>query len=512
MLSLLRRLTVSLRLLLLLCLTALATLLFTWFSLNQQHTQLLLNAENHTRQLGQAIASVKVESSRTLTDDLWLGDNLNLISLSPDGDLLYQRTVDDDLARLAHAPQGRQAFRTLARQPGSLTVEVDGMPFWLYGFKQEETTFVLISDAHQIKGHMTQVLFSYALFVSLLALPLLAMFLLLNLSITRPLKQATTTMEEIARGDGDLTHRLDDSGQDEISRFSAGFNEFTDKITALIRLISRDADELAASAVQLDTTVTQSNQTVGAMNQEAHSVASAVTQVLAATDEVASSSAHASTTVSHTQHQVGACRDAMEHNRMLLDEVAEGIGQTGTTADALARHSAQIGTILDTIRGIAEQTNLLALNAAIEAARAGDQGRGFAVVADEVRALASRTQSSTDEIGAIIDGIESGVAQVTDSACAAQAQFRQLSDQSGEAQATLNQVLDSIATIGDMSLQIAAATRQQSQATEEINENISNIAELSEASVKANESNATASRSVQRVTDELSAQLGQFKV
>ncbi|WP_028109827.1 methyl-accepting chemotaxis protein [Ferrimonas futtsuensis] len=512
MLSLLRRLSVSLRLLLLLCLTALATLLYTLFSLTQQHNQLLINAEASTQQLGQAIASLKLEDSQTLIQDLQLGDNINLIKLDANGELIYQRTVDDDLTQLAQSREGKQAFRTLARQQGRLSIEVQGMQFWLYGFKRDKITFVLMSDAHQVKGHMIQVLTSYALFLTLLSIPLLTLFAMINLSITRPLQKATRTMEEIARGEGDLTLRLDDNGQDEVSLFSRGFNEFTDKIATLIRIVGRDIQSLTASSAQLDATVTQSNQTANAMNHEAQSVASAVTEMLSATEEVAGNTALASDTAVQTQQQVGVCRDAMQQNRALLQQVSQGISQTGTTADSLAQDSAQIGSILDTIRGIAEQTNLLALNAAIEAARAGDQGRGFAVVADEVRALASRTQNSTDEIAAIIDSIHSGVSQVTNSANSAQSQFGHLSNQTNDAGNTLNQVLDRIATIVDMNIQIAAATRQQSQVTSEINQNISNIAELAEASVKANESNANASQSVQGVTDELSHLLRQFKV
>ncbi|WP_305955219.1 methyl-accepting chemotaxis protein [Pseudomonas sp. PAMC 29040] len=85
-----------------------------------------------------------------------------------------------------------------------------------------------------------------------------------------------------------------------------------------------------------------------------------------------------------------------------IDHLAQEMSGCSEAMGSLLNESAAIGKVLDVISALAGQTNLLALNAAIEAARAGENGRGFAVVADEVRNLARRTQTSTDDIAAII--------------------------------------------------------------------------------------------------------------
>lgn len=93
--------------------------------------------------------------------------------------------------------------------------------------------------------------------------------------------------------------------------------------------------------------------------------------------------------------------DAVRQTTALINTVAQYLERSFDNHLALAKQSAMISEIVETIQGIANQTNLLALNAAIEAARAGSAGRGFAVVAAEVRHLAERSRVSGKQIGDI---------------------------------------------------------------------------------------------------------------
>ena len=151
----------------------------------------------------------------------------------------------------------------------------------------------------------------------------------------------------------------------------------------------------------------------------------------------------------------------------------------------LGRQADGIGQVMGVINDIADQTNLLALNAAIEAARAGDAGRGFAVVADEVRKLAEKTMTATKEVAQAISDIQQGTREnITnvDQAVLRIEEATGLAKDSGEA---LTGIVALVENSSDQVRAIAAASGQQSAASDEISRSLDDINRIASETAEA---------------------------
>jgi len=223
----------------------------------------------------------------------------------------------------------------------------------------------------------------------------------------------------------------------------------------------------------------------------------------------------------NAQHAASAAKEATDASDDGKKVVAKTIGVINTLASevegaaeviqTLEQDSVDIGKVLDVIRGIAEQTNLLALNAAIEAARAGEQGRGFAVVADEVRTLASRTQTSTEEIDEMITRLQAGTNRAVKAMQVGTEQAQAGVDQAAEAGNSLESITQAIAQINDMNIQIANAAEEQSAVAEEINRNITNISDVADQAAGGARETTQASEQVAMLSEKLGGLVSQFK-
>jgi methyl-accepting chemotaxis protein len=188
-----------------------------------------------------------------------------------------------------------------------------------------------------------------------------------------------------------------------------------------------------------------------------------------------------------------------------ITDLAEEVENIAKTISDLQAEAQGIGDIVGVITSIADQTNLLALNAAIEAARAGEQGRGFAVVADEVRSLASKTQESTEEIRAKIEGLQSGTQNAFNRMQSGQQQAHQSKEQMHNVIHAFEGIASAVGDLMEMITQIATAATQQSSVAEEINRNIS---EVNNAAMHTNEQ----ANQIKEISDAVSQQAQELNV
>jgi len=231
-------------------------------------------------------------------------------------------------------------------------------------------------------------------------------------------------------------------------------------------------------------------------------VATAVNEMTATVQEVARNTADASNAAdsASAEAQDGALQSTNAIGA--IEALDSEIKSATKVIEDVKEESTKIGSVLDVIRGIAEQTNLLALNAAIEAARAGEQGRGFAVVADEVRTLATRTSDSTQEIENMVKSLDHKTSDAVQKMYKATEQATSSVDSVEQAAMSLGEIAGSIRNITVMNQQVAEATRQQSEVSEDINRNITAIQQIAENVV---ESSSDISETSERVLREVSS-------
>lgn len=357
--------------------------------------------------------------------------------------------------------------------------------------------------------------------------------LILGAAFAKPLKLVSDTFAGIAKGEADLTKRIDMKRTDELGKLVSGFNEFVGKLRSIMASLKRTQSELGRIGDELATS--------------AHESASAICQILANIDGVRRQSSHQA----ESAEAASASMETVAAGVSLLDKLVETqvsgnveaaasieqmVGNIASVTASVEKMAERFATLMEAasdgkvkqeavdarvkeiasqsellmeanevISGIASQTNLLAMNAAIEAAHAGEAGKGFSVVADEIRRLSETSAEQSRTIGAELSRIRAGIAEVVQASRDSEAAFASVTAGIEETDGLVKQIAHAMAEQETGSRQILEALNDMNQVTEEVRAKASEMNAAAEKARYAMQDLSQTSETILGSMDEMGA-------
>lgn len=288
------------------------------------------------------------------------------------------------------------------------------------------------------------------------------------------------TIDTLNAGVRKITHNVE-----ELSAASEETSSSMMEMVASMEEVTRHTDTLWRA---VEETASATNEMVSSINEVDSNVdylTSFVTDTSSSMVEMSASIAqvegNAARSYDLTLGVASAAESGMQAVRETIDgmeKIRSAVADSNAVMSRLGDRSVAISKIVNVIDDIAEQTNLLALNAAILAAQAGEHGRGFSVVATQIRELSERTATSTREIATLITSVQSEIANALNTMTEGTQLVESGVRMSHDAGRALEHIMESTGNASAMAKEIAAATRQQAEGSENITRAVSKLQEL----------------------------------
>ena len=336
----------------------------------------------------------------------------------------------------------------------------------------------------------------------------------LAIKITKPITIITNQLRDISDGEGDLTKRINVSGDNEVGKLAKYFNKFIaqqedmiKKIISISNASSSSAQELSALAEEVNASTEQVSNTVQDISKSSQELSSSskdtkieIEQLTDSIQSISTSSIEASTDAKLSSEAAKKGSGSAKIAEVKMSAINLSVTKSAELVSNLGDKTKEINKVIGVINTISEQTNLLALNAAIEAARAGEAGKGFAVVADEVRTLAEETKKATKQIEDIIISFNDSTNESVESMNKGRKEVEEGSQVITEALGSLEIISQKIISASTKIEIISKATTNQLESANKVQKSVSNVSNIAERSATGSEE---VSASVEEVTSSM---------
>ena len=322
-----------------------------------------------------------------------------------------------------------------------------------------------------------------------------------------PLRNAAAMMES-----GNFSRELTVESKDELGELTISMNQMALTLSKTVGQVIGRSEEIASMVTELNAVAENNRKAILSQQEDTDQVATSMTQMAATITEVASSAESASYSSGQAESRVKESCAVVDASEKITQQLVVSAQQSSQLIQQLQASTGKILNFVSVVDAIAGQTNLLALNASIEAARAGEQGRGFAVVADEVRALATRSQTATQEISELIQTLVLDAKSAVDSFGKNELQIKDSSLLVNQIKQNLLEISDALTQLSQANAQVATASEEQAVTAEDISERINTIRDSGESVLSSAFETAKASESLSQQANSLREAMLQFKV
>ena len=428
-------------------------------------------------------ATILGDSLSNLISDIVVGKTGTAYLLSQDGTILGNRqpeilykSVFTELLSSGDSKASSFLRTSLSSNKPQVSVSnIDGIKHISATAKMQYTGWILLitAPASEFTAHdINSLIQMFIIIVSSMLLLAIAIGFFFAHRIVRPIDKVSSSLRNIAQGEGDLTIKLPPTDEYETTMLSYYFNETILKLRNSIHKIGLDSNEMGMIGSDLESnmlsvsdfiskitgsiedlkkdflvqekSISETNAAIIQIIENLRFSNESVEKQVVATEEAFSSFDNMKSSIELVDGNVKETQDAIENLSMATNDGRQTLIKANDISQGIKEASGSLLEASTIVQNIASQTNLLAMNAAIEAAHAGEAGKGFAVVALEIRHLAEESNLQGKKITTTLKNLTDEIEVLANAASSTVEKFNFISTYSNKVNGLVQGVVDAM--------------------------------------------------------------------